>query len=142
MRRFPNWTRALREFLESRRDVQFAWGTHDCCVFAADAVLAMTGIDLADSYRGYDTKEAAREIIRIHGGLEGLAESIATRHGLAEILPGYAQRGDVVLVRGPLAKITGPSLGVIGLDSRPTVVASRGFRYAPLAIAERAWGVR
>ena len=40
----------LETFLQKCQGKPFIWGKHDCVIFAADAVKAMTGHDLAKSY--------------------------------------------------------------------------------------------
>ncbi len=72
-----------------------AWGTNDCCLFCADAVLAMTGDDPAKALRGTYTDEAgAMAIVAQYGGMEELLT-----HFLGEPSgPLCARRGDVVMV--------------------------------------------
>jgi hypothetical protein len=50
--RLPDWPEQLAAFIEARRDMPFDWAVNDCCVLAADAVLAMTGRDFLADYRG------------------------------------------------------------------------------------------
>ena len=60
--------------------MDFAWGTNDCCLFVCDVILAMTGTDLGEDYRGeYSTAEEAAALISEAtggGGVEELAEQI------------------------------------------------------------------
>jgi cell wall-associated NlpC family hydrolase len=91
MKRYPDWPERLAQFIESKRTVPFEWGENDCLMFAADAVVAITGEDPTAAHRGqYQTGEAVYERIREAGGL---------RHMLAlpEKHRGLAQRGDIVL---------------------------------------------
>lgn len=92
MQRHDNWPEALAEFIDARRNELFEWGRNDCALFAADAVLAMTGVDLAEKLRGYKTASGAARKIKAAGGMRQLASSLTEKH------PGMAQRGDVVLV--------------------------------------------
>jgi len=69
--RKETWPTDLADFIESRKDTPFQWGIHDCTLFAADAALAMTGTDLAASYRGtYDSEIGAARIIVAAGGFQ------------------------------------------------------------------------
>lgn len=92
LKRRHDWPERLIEFIESRRRMPFEWGRNDCALFAADAVEAMTGEDLAKKWRGYKSERGALRRIKRAGGMRRLAE------GLPERPVGYAQRGDVVLV--------------------------------------------
>lgn len=50
--RFPDWQKRLQIYLASITHKPLMYGHHDCALFAADAVQAMTGLDLAEAYRG------------------------------------------------------------------------------------------
>jgi hypothetical protein len=74
----------------------------DCGMFAAGAIEAMTGVDLAAEFRGqYAGSISAEKAMRRYcgGGLEELAAKVAREGGLEEIDPRLAQRGDPVIVR-------------------------------------------
>lgn len=91
MTRFPDWPERWNAFVEERRNRPFQWGANDCGLFAADAVLAVTGTDIAKDWRGYRTERGALNRVKKVGGM---------RHFLT--LPekhiGLAQRCDMVLV--------------------------------------------
>jgi cell wall-associated NlpC family hydrolase len=94
----------LNDFLQQREAVPFAWGTNDCATFAADAIEVMTGIDIAQEFRGqYSTETGAlRTIQKIAGGntLGDAATYCANKYGMAErSVPLQAKRGDLVLVK-------------------------------------------
>lgn len=134
MNRLTNWPRLFAEFLDSRRETHFAWGTHDCCIFAADAIQAISGVDLAERYRGYDSKEEARVILHAHGGVAGV--TVLAEH-LPEVAPKRAKRGDLVLIRGHF----GDTLGVLGLNSYPVAPKRIGWRSVDRERILRAWSV-
>lgn len=92
MKRTPTWQADLAELIRSRHDQPFEWGAHDCCLFAADAVQAITGTDLAFS-RGYSARDALR-MIDEHGGLRKLVSQLLG----PEMPVCLAQVGDVLLV--------------------------------------------
>jgi hypothetical protein len=98
--RFENWPERLNALIALRCSRPFAWGEHDCALFACDAVLAMTGADPAAWFRGrYRTRRGAYRLLKTFGGA-GLAatwEKIAAQRGLPEIAPAFARRGDVLL---------------------------------------------
>jgi hypothetical protein len=91
--RIENWESALYEFVESRRNMPFEWGKNDCALFAADAVLAMSGRDFATEYRGkYDTETKAKKIL-VKEGLENLVDKNLLRYDNIKM----TSRGSVIL---------------------------------------------
>lgn len=88
------WPRALFDYLESVKDKPHVWGQHDCCLFAADCVREMTGVDLAASYRStYDSAQTAMAALSALGMTK---RELATQMLGHEKPAGFAQRGDVV----------------------------------------------
>lgn len=95
LKRHDDWEERLSVYLDRVADEPFKWGSHDCALFAADCVLAMTGADPAEAYRGkYDTARGAAEALREHGAGTLLKTLRATFE--TEISVHFAQRGDVV----------------------------------------------
>lgn len=141
MKRYSDWETRLLAFLLSRRHTPFAWGGHDCSLFACDAVLAMTGVDIAADFRGtYSTALQAARVIKKFAGSDiiALAEKRAQEAKLSEIKPLTARRGDIALVR----KVDGTALGIIGLNPRYAYcVADPGFQRFPMSNWIRAWRV-
>ncbi|QHJ00124.1 hypothetical protein GT347_20350 [Xylophilus rhododendri] len=128
----------LDTFLHERRGRVFAWGSHDCCTFAADWVLAATGRDPMADLRGLDSPLQAMRRLR---DLGGFVEAGVKAMGPA--LPGLmAQRGDVVLVRSgrrfgrasgyAFAICTGGHLAAAGTDR---------LLFLAITDAEAAWRV-
>jgi hypothetical protein len=102
--KLPHWrTRTFDPFLRERAQMPFAWGSNDCALFAADAILANTGTDVADDFRGKYTTQlgAIRTIQQVTGGttVADAAAYCATKHGLVEHThPLMAKRGDLVVI--------------------------------------------
>lgn len=95
MKRREDWPVRLGEFIESRRSMPFRYGENDCCLFAADAVKAMTGDDLAAAWRGkYRSAREALKFVRDAGGLPKLVSTVLSE----TVAVALAQRGDVLLV--------------------------------------------
>ncbi len=93
MTRKTDWFNNLTALIEDRRNTPYRLGTNDCCTFAADAVLAMTGNDPAKDVRGtYSTPEQAEAIIESNGGHAGLL----TKYLGESKGPNCARRGDLV----------------------------------------------
>lgn len=89
------WERRLKAFIDARKGQPFAWGANDCASFAADAVLAQTGVDPMADWRGYDSEFGAARVL-VTAGATSLAD-LVTRV-LTPCPVGLAQRGDVALV--------------------------------------------
>lgn len=92
--RVANWPERLTACLSALQGRPFAWGQHDCCTNAFDAVLAMTGQDRMADVRGrYADARSAYSILRSEGGLA----DFTTRRLGASLRPTLAGRGDVVM---------------------------------------------
>jgi hypothetical protein len=129
--RLPDWPMRLHALVVAATAKPFAWGAHDCCTWAADAVQAITGIDHAADLRGtYSTQAQAGAVLAQHGGLRG----VAGRAGPA-IRPLFARPGDVGLLRDGT-----PKLAVCAGDCW-LVVGTHGLVRKPLQDAALAWGV-
>lgn len=144
MRRFDDWPVRLGAHIAARGQAKFAWGIHDCCVFASDGVLAQTGVDIMAGFRGrYATRGEAETAIRdIAGGdLQATAEQVARFHAMPEIAPRLAQRGDVVLGEFDVAGRPTQCLGLVGLDGRARFAGPVGLARVRLASCRSAWSV-
>lgn len=98
------WQGRLTAYLAERAREPFAPGRHDCMLFAAGAVQAMTGRDLARGWRGYRTlAEGQRKLRR-----KGYADHVALVRALLPVTDD-PRPGDVAVVVTP----SGPGLGVV-----------------------------
>ena len=96
----------LFEYLRAAEHTPFQWGRHDCCLFAADVVMVLTGNDPAHDLRGtYGNKDEADAVLAVHGGLAALCDA---RFG-PRVPVKLAQRGCIVLFDTP----DGEALGVL-----------------------------
>lgn len=145
-RRFEDWERRLAEFLEQSRLRPFAWGKHDCCLFASEAIRVQTGIDIAEikHFRGNYSDE--------HAGYKLLFSTTKTRslrlaigRLMAEfdfpLLPNplLAQRGDLVLIKDHRGRYV---VGIVDLDGRwVACLTPKGLTRVPLERALIAWKV-
>ncbi|GEA12675.1 hypothetical protein [Alteromonas sp. KUL49] len=95
--RLPNWDIELAEYIESVANAPFAWGEHDCCLFAANAAKLITGIDFAQRFRGkYSTELGAARALKRYGQGD-LFNTLCDIFG--EPCPILTlQRGDIALV--------------------------------------------
>lgn len=103
--RTKHWaTKEFNDHLLTHAKKPFQWGVHDCCLSAADAIHAFTGVDIASDFRGkYTNRASALEAIKTITGGETVADAAAwcaAKHGLVEYEhPRCAQRGDLVVMR-------------------------------------------
>ncbi|MBC8718181.1 hypothetical protein H5024_11235 [Ochrobactrum sp. Marseille-Q0166] len=107
MKRYPDWRPRLSAYLYEVAHKPFKWGEHDCALFAAGAVEAMTGADFAAEYRGkYKT---------LIGGLRKLRKSGFADHAemaasiFEECHPSSAHVGDLAAIETD----EGIALGVV-----------------------------
>jgi len=128
--RLRDWQSRLQALIAERESMPLAWGTNDCCIFACDAVLAMTGEDPAAGLREHRNEVEAAELLTVHGGVMQLADA---RLG-ERIRPALAQVGDVGLVDTPL----GPGLAVWG-GSQWLGPGANGLVRLPFEAARVAW---
>jgi hypothetical protein len=91
--RVEGWESLLVAYLADNRP--FAWGSRDCALWANDWVLACTGVDHGEPWRGkYKTERGAAKRMKTLGFRS--VESIPDAH-LEPTPVGMAQRGDLVL---------------------------------------------
>jgi len=143
--RIEGWEGAFLALIQARARAPLHWGTHDCCLFAADVVLAVTGVDLGTPFRGrYKTPRGALGALRrfAGGGVAAAAEKIAERYAIREIPPLMARRGDVGLLPAVAAPGSGFD-GALGVCVGATwaVAGTCGLDHVPLAAALRAWRI-
>jgi hypothetical protein len=129
MARLHDWQMRFAEFARGRRNEPFAWGSNDCCLFAADAVIAITGDDPAKDLRGYSTALQAARIVKAHGGMAAFASS---RLG-PQISPLMANVGDVVLVDIDGRDALGVCNGMSILGPGPSGLVAHGIGFAKAA---------
>lgn len=134
--RHQDWEDRLRTYLDRVKEDKFEWGTHDCALFSADCVNAMTGVDPAEVFRGtYDTARGAAEALRTHGG-GTLLRTMRQWFGEALESVHQAQRGDLVMLdrftvgvcAGRYSWFVGREQGQEGLTIHPTASCRHAFR--------------
>lgn len=131
--RLPDWQARLGALLEQRTPMPFAWGINDCCMFAADAVLACTGVDPGAAHRGnYSDASGGARTLQNLGGVAGVGDALFG----APVAPLAARVGDIGLVRvsdrDALAVCNGATWlapGEKGLVALPLAAATRAWRY-------------
>ena len=94
--RLTHWQIFYGQITEAYQHKPFKWGEHDCILWAANVVRALTGEDYGAEWRGtYDSALSAARLINELGG----AEALVTRF-LGEPIPVLmANVGDVLLLK-------------------------------------------
>lgn len=138
-----DWPNRLMDAVAAAKAKPFAWGESDCCLFACDCILAMTGVDPAAWFRGrYTTRKGAMRCLKTFsgGGIAATVERIAADCRAPEILPTQAQRGDVLLVDAPECPPERLAMGVC-VGTHIAAMGPHGVTLVPLARGLRAWRV-
>ena len=133
--RLPDWETRLAAYLEPlMAGARFEWGQLDCALFAADAVLAMSGHDIAAPFRGkYSTAAGSARALKRYGA----GDLKSTFDTLLPPRPvGYARRGDVVMSDGAVGVCMGAFALFIGIEAD-----ADGIYRCPRAEWTYAWGV-
>lgn len=127
-----DWPQRLGDYVESRRSAPFEYGTHDCCRFAAGAVIEMTGHDYMAAFN-YRSRLGAERLIRKAGTLDALVNRT-----LGEPMhPSQAGRGDVVIA--DLDR--GATLGVCLGESCVFAADPAGLAFRPREAMRVAWRI-
>lgn len=121
------------EFIEGWRSKPFVWGESDCCMFVAEYVKKLTGVDHAVRWRGtYSTEVGALKALKEAGGMVALLSSaLGDAQG-----PLSACRGDVVW--GEYEE--GPACGIM-VGHACAFMAKDGVCLKPLSSIKGCWHV-
>jgi hypothetical protein len=131
MSRKENWPSFLFEEIEKARKAPFSWAEHNCALWSADVVLAMTGVDYAAEFRAkVKTEKSALRFLK----KKSLKAIVSDR--LQEIPLKMAQRGDVVLMTSNGLEALGICLGELA-----AFITKDGLTFYPIDRAVCAWRV-
>ena len=138
MARVTYWERRLIEAVDKCRGAEISTGSLDCGLFAADCVLAVTGVDYMEDFRGkYKTQKGALRLLKKYadGTIEGYLASLFSEHLNAKL----ARRGDVVLYT--FREEDGPSVGVCCGDISAFVEEEHGVIFIKTVMCNKAYKV-
>lgn len=131
LHRRPDWPERLAECINQHRSTPFAYGQFDCCIFAAEVVGEMTGVDFMVGFEYHDERGALR-ILQEVGSLEHLLSQF-----FEPIHPAWARQGDLVLAKDRKGR---DGIGVC--DGLFYVMPTRtGLALRPMAEVSKAWRV-
>lgn len=131
--RHPLWEQRLVGLIEKSRERPYAYGRHDCLLWPAAAVKAVTGKDHGRGHRGkYRSAASASRYLRSLGfdSPEQFLDSLFDEKPI-----GFAQRGDLVLGSDG---IPGVCIGDVALSVGD---GSAGLVRVPRAQWVKAWAV-
>ena len=136
--RLDDWDTRL-EAVIAAADKPFAWGSHDCCTFAASCVDAVTGQSLwIKGLASYRTAAGAKKALK-KAGFEDLGAALDSVLGARKAIT-MARRGDIVLIAGTSG--SGPGCAVVDLSGEWAVgLSPEGVVRVRLAEAVAAWSV-
>ena len=132
--RHAHWKVALMQYLADSARTPYQPGQHDCALFSAGAVAAMTGTDFAAEWRGtYTTIEEGLKALQKAGFADHIA--MAAAH-FEEVALSFAGPGDLAVIASPLGDI----LGVVQGEGVYVLTPAR-IGLWPLSAAHRAFKV-
>lgn len=134
--RFHNWPELMAAYIKGRsaRPFEFGKRAHDCCSFANQHIIEITGEDPMADIPDYVSAEEADLILA-----DGLSDLIDARMPVVSI--GRAQRGDIALARMTLSR--GEEIESLMIVEGPTLVGPglRRLERHPRGAMLRAWSV-
>lgn len=129
--RLPDWRNRLIAYLQSSARKPLVEGEHDCALFLAGGVLAMTGVDYAENYRGaYSSTATGLRLLRTDGFTD---HADFARAFLAPKPVSMALEGDGAVIREGRV----PALGIVQ-GASVYVLRETGLGLVPLSAASEA----
>ena len=103
MTRIDGWENKLETYFLSRKDTPFIWGKTDCCMFVADAIKAITEVDVGEYFRDKYTKilpaYALMKAYSNGGSLQETWERIASDNKMKQVYNKDMLPGDIVTMK-------------------------------------------
>jgi len=118
-----------RKYIEGTMPKSFEYGKNDCALWSFKYVKILSGIDLVSKYQGkYKTWAGGRSALKKYGD-----KNLITylNNNFKEIQPSYAQRGDLLMLRGAVGICQGRFsylLNKKGVVHRPTLDCKMAWR--------------
>jgi hypothetical protein len=123
----------LDKYILDHTNVEFLWGSNDCCTFASDWVEEKSGVNPLKElghHGKYKTYKGALKLLKKLGGMEKVVSA-----KLTEIPVAFAQVGDVVCgdldygdTMGICIGVGSLFLGEESLVTRPTLDMKKAWR--------------
>lgn len=114
----------LPDYIASKLDHPFKYGTHDCVLFTIGWVEIATGKKYLPSKLWYNEKSALK-LLSENGGMESVFDKY-----FEKIQPNYAQDGNLTVVDGIAYLFSGSGIVSVGHD---------GLMFKDRTISMKAW---
>jgi len=121
----------LNEYLEQVRALRFRPGAHDCGMYVAGWVNALTGVDHGQQWRGQYRSMKGLDRLMAKSGFGSHVDYVSSL--FPEVSPAMAQTGD-------LAVVEARALGIVASD-RVFVLRPDGLGHVSRLRAERAFKI-
>ena len=133
-----DWKTKFSDHLLSVKDNRFKWGKQDCCMFAANCIQNICGVDILEEYRGqYSTEDEAQVFIDEKGGtLSKFLTQVCRKYKLSKVHPKKAQNGSLCLVNTDI----GDTAGILW-NGKVWAQGPKGVITAPKSYIKRAWSL-
>lgn len=96
------WRSDLLKYINSIQGKEFTYGEHDCVLFVAGAVAAMTGVDHAQPYRNqYSSVRAGLKLLKDSGYRDQF--DFLAKH-FHQVPKAFAQVGDIAVINMPMTQ--------------------------------------
>lgn len=146
MKKRRDWVQRFEATVKNARAKPFAWNGLNCATFVCDCIEATTGVDPMAELRGKvskaKTKKEAFALLKKYGkgGIVEAAMTGAAKHGIKEIAPAYAKRGDPVVAHNENGEQV---FGVVDLSGRHVIGMGpdSGIAEVPVAQIDKAWSI-
>lgn len=132
LERLDDWEQRAARFFASMTDRSHAWGAHDCAIYCAGAVEAMTGVDLmADFIGGYDDEASAHRLVEAVGAdsiadvVDRFLDPCSVRDARRGDLLQFGDRNGFFMIRWSPRAVGAGASGVVHL---PATLAARAWR--------------
>lgn len=114
----------LHDYIISKMNVPFEYGTNDCILFTIGWVEIASGKKYLPAKIWKNEKEALK-LIKKNGGLEAVFDK-----RFKPVQPNYAADGDLTIVEGISYLFSGANIVTVGTD---------GLKYRSRLLAQKAW---
>jgi len=134
--RLEGWEGRLAQLCAGAQAMPFQRGLHDCCTFARQVEVALTGVTLfGDSGRWRTPAGAVRALRRM--GYATIRDMLDAR--LLACAPAMARRGDLIMADAPGADDMGALAVVIGAQA--VLPGPAGLLRVPVLSATAGWRI-
>lgn len=129
---------ALNEYLDSKRNTDFVWGSNDCLTFSNGAFHAMYGEGWCDDWLGRymrGKEHISNDELRAEFGFDTLEDGVSSKLTKIDYI---APRGALVTAKLSRRFLLGQAFG-ISTGTKAVFLMHRGLAYYPIEKVSNAW---